>query len=59
MYLEDALSEDDWDGWTKLNGLIGNETIIVGDDLTATNPYRLQTAIIKKLLRELLLNLIK
>ena len=48
LYLEDPLSEDDWDGWAVIGNLISDETIIVGDDLTATNPFRLQMALNKK-----------
>lgn len=47
LYLEDPLSEDDWSGWENLNKMTAKNTIIVGDDLTATNPQRLQTAISK------------
>ncbi len=46
-YLEDPFGEDDWEGWEKLNNVNSN-TIIVGDDLIATNFSRLQTAIAKK-----------
>lgn len=48
LYLEDPLAEDDWDSWASLTSKIAHHTLIVGDDLTATNPYRLQTAIDKK-----------
>ncbi|MBI2621691.1 MAG: phosphopyruvate hydratase [Candidatus Levybacteria bacterium] len=47
FYLEDPLSEDDWDGWEKLNNVISKNTVIIGDDLIATNFNRLQTAISK------------
>lgn len=47
LYLEDPFFEDDWDSFSKLSGIIGKDTIIIGDDLTATNPYRLQMAINK------------
>ncbi len=47
-YLEDPFSEDDWEGWQNLNSVTSKKTIIVGDDLTATNFTRLQTAIEKK-----------
>lgn len=47
LYLEDPLFEDDWEGWAKIC-LNFQNTLIVGDDLTATNPYRLQMAIDKK-----------
>jgi len=48
LYLEDGMSEDDWDGWKLLYTEMSQQTLIVGDDLTATNPYRLQTALDKK-----------
>ncbi|MCL4353512.1 phosphopyruvate hydratase [Patescibacteria group bacterium] len=48
LYLEDGLAEDDWEGWTQLCARMSQQTLIVGDDLTATNPYRLQTALNKK-----------
>lgn len=48
LYLEDPLSEDDWDGWNNLNNNTSRSTLIVGDDLTATNPQRLQKAITNK-----------
>lgn len=48
LYLEDGLSDDDWQGWEKLSQTLSQETLIVGDDLTVTNPFRLQTAISKK-----------
>lgn len=48
LYLEDPFAEDDWDGWTSIAAKLGKDTIITGDDLTATNPYRLQLALNKK-----------
>ncbi|KKR72001.1 MAG: Enolase, partial [Candidatus Levybacteria bacterium GW2011_GWC2_40_7] len=48
IYLEDPMSEDDWEGWANLNQKISHQTIIVGDDLVATNPYRLQIALDRK-----------
>lgn len=50
LYLEDGLFEDDFDGWSKLCSLLSSNTLIVGDDLTTTNPYRLQMAIDKRAL---------
>jgi len=35
--LEDGLAEDDWAGWKKLNGRLGNMIELVGDDLFVTN----------------------
>lgn len=48
LYLEDPLDQDDWDGWTSLFEKLSSTTTIVGGDLIATNPYRLQMAIDKK-----------
>ncbi|HYM65605.1 MAG TPA: phosphopyruvate hydratase, partial [Candidatus Sulfotelmatobacter sp.] len=48
LYLEDGFSEDDWEGWASLCASLSQQTLIVGDDLTATNPYRLQEALGKK-----------
>ena len=36
--IEDALDEDDWDGWVSLTAAIGDRTQLVGDDLFVTNP---------------------
>ncbi|MEK7550415.1 MAG: phosphopyruvate hydratase [Patescibacteria group bacterium] len=46
--LEDGFQEDAWSSWQKLNLEIGNTTLIAGDDLLATNPKRLQKAILEK-----------
>lgn len=43
--IEDALDEDDWDGWKKLTDAAGNKCQLVGDDLFVTNPKRLARGI--------------
>jgi enolase len=43
--IEDALGEDDWEGWRKLTDAIGNRVQLVGDDLFVTNTQRLQKGI--------------
>jgi enolase len=43
--LEDALAEDDWDGWKELTARLGARVQLVGDDLFVTNPERLQKGI--------------
>ena len=43
--IEDGLAEDDWDHWRSLQQRLGQRIQIVGDDLTVTNPLRLQRAI--------------
>lgn len=48
LILEDPLDEDDWEGWQKLTAGFGATTLIVGDDLLATNAVRIKQAIEKK-----------
>jgi enolase len=43
--LEDALAEDDWEGWKLLTDELGDKIQIVGDDLFVTNPERLARGI--------------
>lgn len=43
--IEDALAEEDWDGWKKLTQKIGDKCQLVGDDLFVTNPTRLKKGI--------------
>lgn len=51
--IEDAFDQDDWAAWTKMNGQVSIQ--LVGDDLTVTNPKRVQDAIDKKACNCLLL----
>ncbi len=46
--IEDPLAEDDWAGWTALNGRLGDRVQVVGDDLFVTNVTRLQRGITEK-----------
>lgn len=43
--IEDALDEEDWDGWKKLTEAIGDKVQLVGDDLFVTNTKRLSKGI--------------
>jgi enolase len=43
--IEDAMSEEDWDGWISLTGELNDATQLVGDDLFVTNPERLARGI--------------
>ncbi len=43
--IEDALSEEDWDGWKTLTSKLGDRVQLVGDDLFVTNPKRLRRGI--------------
>ena len=55
--IEDGLDENDWDGWKKLNAALGDRIQLVGDDLTVTNPKRLQRAIDEKSMNAILIKL--
>ena len=55
--IEDGLDESDWIGWTKLNSELGKKIQIVGDDLTVTNPLRLEKAIKMKAINSILIKL--
>lgn len=53
--IEDPFDQDDWESWIKFTGKIGEHIQIVGDDLTVTNPTRVQKAIDTKACNALLL----
>ena len=46
--LEDAFHEDAWGSWSKLHQALGDQLTVVGDDLLATNPQRVDKAIQEK-----------
>ncbi len=46
--LEDPLHEDAWESWKKLSALMSPHLSLVGDDLLATNPKRVEKAIREK-----------
>lgn len=43
--IEDAMDENDWDGWAALTERVGETVQLVGDDLFVTNTTRLQRGI--------------
>jgi enolase len=43
--LEDALDENDWDGWKQMTDALGDRIQLVGDDLFVTNTVRLRQGI--------------
>jgi len=51
--IEDPFDQDDWSAWSHLNG--NADIQIVGDDLTVTNPKRIERAITDKACNALLL----
>jgi len=53
--LEDGLAEDDWEGWQELTKELGEEMILVGDDLFATNINRLRQGLKEKVANTILI----
>jgi len=53
--IEDAMAEDDWDGWSQLTKKIGDKCQLVGDDLFVTNKSRLADGINKKVANSILI----
>ena len=51
--IEDPFDQDDWEEWAKFTGAVDIQ--VVGDDLTVTNPKRIQQAVEKKACNCLLL----
>ena len=45
IYIEDALDEEDWEGWQKLTAKLAGKVQLVGDDLFVTNTERLKKGI--------------
>lgn len=43
--IEDAMAEDDWDGWAALSSRLASRVQLVGDDLFVTNERRLRMGI--------------
>ncbi len=55
--IEDALSEEDWEGWKKLTFALGEKIQLVGDDLFVTNKERLLRGIREKCCNSILIKL--
>ncbi len=56
LLIEDPLSEDDWDGWKNLAKRFNmREKLLVGDDLTVTNPRRVKKAAKEKVINALII----
>lgn len=45
LTLEDAVAEEDWEGWRLLTQRLGNKIQLIGDDLFVTNTERLKKGI--------------
>ena len=55
--IEDGLDQNDWEGWIKMNSVLGDRAQLVGDDLTVTNPSKLKYAIDHKAMNSILIKL--
>ena len=53
--IEDPFDQDDWTNWSKIVAEVGTDVQIVGDDLTVTNPQKIQQAVEQKAANCLLL----
>ncbi|MDA7705591.1 phosphopyruvate hydratase [Rickettsiales bacterium] len=52
--IEDAMAEDDFDGWKKITEILGDKITLVGDDLFVTNKEILQKGIDQKMANAIL-----
>lgn len=53
--IEDGLAEEDWSGWQELSRRMDSRVQLVGDDLFATNPARLQRGIDERVANSVLI----
>lgn len=57
LSIEDAMAEDDWDGWAYLTQALGKRVQLVGDDLFVTNVKILQQGIEQGIANSILIKL--
>jgi len=57
LSIEDAMSEDDWEGWALLTARLGDRVQLVGDDLFVTNRRLLKKGIEAKVANAILIKL--
>ncbi len=55
--IEDALAENDWDGWKLLTDRVGKKVQLVGDDLFVTNKVYVEKGIEKGIANSVLIKL--
>ena len=55
LAIEDGCAEDDFLGWKFLTQNLGNQTLLIGDDLFVTNPVRIQMGITQKIANAVLI----
>jgi enolase len=57
LSIEDAMAEDDWEGWRQLTEAIGDRIQLIGDDLFVTHADRLQQGIQDKIANAILIKM--
>ena len=55
LSIEDALDENDWEGWAQLTERLGSQAQLVGDDLFVTNAVILQQGIDRSVANSILI----
>jgi enolase len=55
--IEDGMAEDDWQGWSRLQQMLGDRVQLVGDDLYVTNPARIRRGIAERASNAVLIKL--
>lgn len=53
--IEDAMAEDDFDGWKQITEILGDDITLVGDDIFVTNKEILQKGIDQKMANAILI----
>jgi enolase len=48
VYIEDGLAEDDWSGWKEFTKELGDEMMLIGDDVFTTNISRFRIGLKEK-----------
>ncbi len=55
--IEDGLDQDDWEGWKELTKELGDEMLLIGDDIFVTNIERLRKGLKEKVGNAILIKL--
>ncbi len=53
--IEDGLSENDWEGWKNLTGVLGKKIQLIGDDIFVTNSEIFRKGISKQIANSILI----
>lgn len=56
LYFEDPFADDDIEGWRNVSQSLAGKTLIAGDDLISSSPYRMQVAMDKNLVNSVVIS---